>query len=257
MQFSTQFPTQWRLLLRNLLDGWLGRAFPSPTSTQTGTPSGTDVLHHGDSAQGQLQPPTAAGSITDCPDNTTQPPTITPAQWLASLATHTSIVVYIDQVTCQIMEMLALSRKQLPEFVRNPAYTDEQTRWLAIGQTRLRRVDFTPATAFQQQEDALGAVEDLLSARWHASTQLMHLDQDIQRAFAGFGVPASISGAGQTETNPAHDTLRAHLAGLLASRQVASDELAKLDESAISVFQRLGMAAPELSSNSDLPSNPA
>ena len=254
MQFSPQFSTQWHPLLRNLQAGWLGRAFPAATNPPSLVPLRANAQVNGNFEQDQPQPPKTAQATANHPDGLPQP-TTTPAQWLASLAPHTAIVVYIDHGTCQIMEMLALSRKQLPEFVRNPAYTHEQARWLAIGQTRLRRQGFAPATAFQQQEDALGAVEDLLSARWHASAQLRHLDQEIARAFASAGAVASASGTNLTAPNPA--VLQAHLTALLATRQIASDELARLDEVAISAFQRFGVALLEQASGPCLPSGPA
>ena len=170
---------------------------------------------------------------------------MTPIEWLSRLSRDTSLVLHIDQPTCQVMGMVAVSRKEAAELCRNPIYTDGTTQWQTVGQKRLIRLNFTAATAFQQQEDALNALESLESARFHASSHLARLDKDILQAFESLIAPAIGSdGAMQSGVPVLSPSALSDFATLLASRKITSDELARIDGEAIPALQRLGMPLP-------------
>jgi hypothetical protein len=153
-------------------------------------------------------------------------------------------VLFIDTASGQLIKINAMSRKQLAQYLRSPIYTDQTTRWTSLG-NELRRVDFAPAAAFQAQEDALIALEALESARWHATTELAHLDNEIHEAFITLFAPLIERGADATLATPlVSQAAQDNFAQLLVCRETMSAELARIDEEAIPTLQRLGMALP-------------
>ena len=170
----------------------------------------------------------------------------TPLEWLRGLPRDMSLVMYIDQPTTQIMEMLAVSRRQAADLFRVPMYARTDTRWQALGPHRMRRMEFTQAQVFQDQEDSLTELEGLLSARWYTSTELSNLDQAILRAFEASCAPGGAPVIGL----PAAPDAITQLRELLQSRAVMSEEAKRIDETLISAFQKIGVALPD-------PSHPA
>lgn len=185
----------------------------------------------------------ATAQSADTPITASSPEPLTPLTWLEGIPHDMSLVVYIDQASVQIMEIVAVSRKLATNLFGIPQYTGKHAVWQTIGKFNLRKRDFVPATAFQQQEDALNELESLLAARWHASTELSHLDQSIRAVIESTSQPSPCaeSGDSSSATAPIDATLRE----LLQSRQVVSEEAARIDATVIGAFQRIGVAIPD------------
>ncbi len=167
---------------------------------------------------------------------------ITPMTWLQDIPREMPLVVYIDQTTMQIMEIVAVERRLVTTLFGVPLYTGKHTEWQAIGKFILRRKNSDAATAFQAQEDALNHLESLLSTRWHNSTNLAMLDQSILRAFEAACTPDGAPVFGL----PAAPDAMSQLRQLLESRSIMSEEAARIDESLICAFQQIGVALPDL-----------
>ena len=241
MQFSILSPSHLRTLLHTLLGGWLGRSISSPHGGPNSAPSAIGA-QNSDANPGTLLQSHGPGQHAHGVSTS-----LTPIEWLAGLPCDMSLVISIDQPTCQIMEMVAMSRKQAAEYLRTPIYTDHQTRWQSLGQNRLRRTDFAPAIAFQQQEDALNELESLFSARWHATTELLNVDQSILQAYeAVFPTSTSLAEEPKSDTQTLNPSAISALKDLLCSRKIVSDELARLDEAGIPALQKLGMPLPQV-----------
>lgn len=109
---------------------------------------------------------------------------------------------------------------------------------------------FAAGALFAQQVDTLGALEELLGSRLYASQELAKLDDIIQAAFetAFPKLDEGETGPDCASINPASfaPTLQAitRLHQLLAKRKHATDEMARIDEAALPVLQRLGIALP-------------
>lgn len=183
----------------------------------------------------------ATAQSVDAPVNSASSEPLTPLTWLESIPRDMSLVIYIDQTTTQIMEMLAISRRQAADLFRVPMYAGKGTRWQTLGAHRMRRMDFTPALVFQDQEDSLTELEGLLSARWYSSTELSNLDQAILRAFEASCTPDGAPVIGL----PAAPDAITQLRQLLQSRSVMSEEANRIDETLISAFQKIGVALPD------------
>ena len=233
MRGMIRFSSHWSIWLEKILD-------LLPAFTTTAAVRKCDVnCEPGKVRNGSPFPIEASHSSVDKNVNLS----ITPIEWLATLPRDMSLVIYIDQPSCQMMEIVAMSRKQAAEYLRTPIYTDEQTRWQALGHQRLRRLDFSPALAFQQQEDALNALEVLESARYHASSHLADLDNEIHHAFQALIAP--LTTAAQADEQTFTPQILSDFLALLASRKVTSAELARIDEEGIPALQKLGMPVPE------------
>lgn len=118
-------------------------------------------------------------------------------------------------------------------------------------QNTLTRIDgFAAGALFAQQVETLGALEELLGSRLYASQELAKLDDMIQAAFeTAFPKPDDAqTGTDCASINPASfaPALQAitRLHQLLAQRKQATDEMARIDEAALPVLQRLGIALP-------------
>lgn len=219
---------------------WFGRV-STARSHKRRTDLGNDEPEQGSIAEDQSK--LALLQSDDLSAGATVPPSVTPIEWMAGQPRDTTFIVYVDQPTCQIMEMVAVSRKQTAEFLRLPLYTDHSTPWHILGHTRLRRADFAPALAFQQQEDALNELEALFGARLYVTTELAHLDQSILLAFGNmFSSSAELESEAIADMR--HSNTIPGLKQLLTSRQVLSDELARIDETGISALQKVGMPLP-------------
>ena len=189
-----------------------------------------------------MQSTAAAGASAQAasePATTAHNP-ITPLTWLQGIPPEMSLVMYIDQTTVQIMEIVAVERKAVTNLFGVPLYMGKHTEWQALGKFSLRRKNSDTATAFQAQEDALNHLESLLSTRWHNSTNLAMLDQSILRAFEAACMP---DGAPVFELPTAPDAI-SQLRQLLQSRSIMSEEATRIDESLICAFQQIGVALP-------------
>ena len=248
MILSRQTPMQWRAQLTALVSRWVKRALSDPALADTpvsATPLENDFQPKGAAAEVESisAAPVSANGVTArllAPDRDTHD-TMTPLEWFRGLDDHTSVVAFIDHSSCQLMEMVALDSKQIASFFRIPSFADDHAQWLAVGKRRLQRKHFDPATMFAKQESALTALEDLLSARWYASTELADQDQAILRAFEAACPP---DGAPLAEI-PAAAHAITELHALLKSRQVVSKEIKDIDEALISAFQQIGVALPD------------
>ena len=248
MQFLIRLSSNWRTLLHSLLDGWLGRGLPSFGTIHRAAPGGAIVQN----GTAQRDTPNVVNQCHAIPKEA-----MTPIKWLAGLPRDMSLVISIDQPTCQIMEMVAMSRKQAAEYLRTPIYTDHQTRWQSLGQNRLRRTDFAPAIAFQQKEDALNELESLFSARWHTTTELSYLDQSILLAYETvFPASVNLADESKSDTQSPNPSPVSALKGLLLARKVVSDELARIDEAGIPALQKRGTPLPQVASAAGQISSP-
>ena len=221
-----------RFNLRTRLNQWLGHAIPAlaPVPRAASDTKSANAPH-----AGATPLPVAA-----------QPSTATtPIKWFSALPPDRLPVLFIDTASGQLSKIIAMPRRQVAQYLRTPIYTDHTTRWTSLG-TELRREGFTVATAFQAQEDALLAMEALESARWHATSQLAHLDNEIRQAFVALIEPLLAHGDNATPATPRLGKAPlANFAQMLDCRATMSDELARIDEEAIPTLQRLGMALPD------------
>jgi hypothetical protein len=220
----------WRIRLQAAFATWLGRALPAPANNLPPT----------------VSPATPVAPATPLPvaAQASTSASITPITWFAALSRDLLPVLFIDTASGQLIKINGMSRKQLAEYLRCPIYTDHTTRWTSLG-NELRREGFTVATAFQAQEDALLAMEALESARWYATAQLAHLDNEIHQTFVTLIAPLIEHGDDATAVTPLMSKAAlANFAQLLVCRKTMSEELARIDEEAIPTLQRIGMALP-------------
>lgn len=96
----------------------------------------------------------------------------TPLEWLRSLPGEMSLVIYIHQQTTQIVEMLAVSRRQVADLFRVLMNAGTNTHWQTMGPHRLRHLDFPAATRFAKNSHPTPSLEELLNRRRQASTKL-------------------------------------------------------------------------------------
>lgn len=226
---------------------WLARLFPvaaAPASAVAAPVAALPSERAGHTPHLPRQADSAHPSVS-APAAVTGP--MTPLAWFATLPPNLLPVLFIDEASGQLFRISAMQRKQVAELLRAPLYTDQTTRWTSLGK-ELRRDDFTPATAFQAQEAALLAMEDLVSARWHATTELARLDGEIGLTYAALLAPLMVQACAD-DVEPAaalaHSVELARFAQQLRTRKTMTAELAQIDEAAIPALQRLGMPLPD------------
>jgi hypothetical protein len=226
MDFVMLKSTGWWQRLQTVFATWLTRAFPTPAINQS--------------------PIVSPAPATPLPVavQASPPEPINPITWFAAQQRDLLPVLFIDEATGQLIKINAMSRKQVAEYLRSPIYTDHTTLWTSLGK-EIRREGFTVATAFQAQEDALIAMEVLESARWYATVQLAHLDNEIHQTYVTLIAPLLERGDDATPTTPLiNKAAKTKFDELLLCRKAMSAELARIDEEAIPTLQRLGMALP-------------
>ena len=171
---------------------------------------------------------------------------MTPLAWRAAQPHGTALVFYIDIQTGQPIAMAAMTEAQIIGYLTIPLFARQPTAWQAQGMARLLRMNFSPAKAFAEQQDALTTLKNLFATRNETGDELTRMDQAILETLErvrrqSMQKVKAVAPAPDTSANLNEPAPLDMLEVLLRSRQHGNTELARLDTAITAALQTLGV----------------
>jgi hypothetical protein len=103
---------------------------------------------------------------------------------------------------------------------------------------------YTHAKPFAEQAQVLRELEDLLTRRFQASTELAQLDGQVLCFFAATFYQLTGDQGEQLKTSPLNEAQLLEFQALLHGRKHVAATLAQLDEALLTVFHKMDVVLP-------------
>ncbi len=169
---------------------------------------------------------------------------MTPLAWQAGLPSGVALLGYVDVRTLQLIELVAVEPDQMHDMLKVALFVSYSSSWQTMGEHRLCRVDFPPAGRFAQNTHPALPLEELLSLRWQASTELAQMDQALLLAKQEYDAAlAAHPGLSMDACPPLEQALLA-LQDLRSAREGAIDEWMLLGKQIEAAFMQIGIPPP-------------